>query len=152
MRAHHLIMADRGHLRIYVESRPVGQSIPSLELVQAMDFPDGIAGPAARDSDAAGRFSNGGDQAQGVSSDEHLSRERENSRRLAAHFGTEITKFFRNNPDATWDFAAAVGFHQPVLDHVATGVRRRLRHTLAKDLTKIPVTQLRPHLAAAGAH
>lgn len=139
MRAHHLIMADRGHLRIYVESRLAGHKIPELELVEAADFPDEIPWSPAEAGAAANPPPSDRRTASAASSRDPFPASPDRPPSLAAHFGSKITAFFRGHPDATWDFAAATGFHQLVLDHVASSVRRRLRQTLAKDLTRTPL-------------
>ena len=151
MRAHHLIIADRGHLRIYVESRPAGQSIPSLELVKSVELPMDFSTLSAPESDspAPGRVAKPEAPAPARFPDEAVSPEPRLLRQFAAHAGTEITRYFRFHPEATWDLATAAGFHQFVLDHVATAVRRRLRHTLSKDLTKVPLTHSRPPVPTA---
>src|SRR5438046_2348355 len=115
MSEHYIVTVDHGHLRIFADRLPAGQVTPALEQVQAMDFPLGKRDPSDRDTDAAGRFASSKTQAagagaptarQGMSIDERLPMRQEESRRRAKELAAEIDAFFRQRPEATWDFAA----------------------------------------------
>ena len=72
MREHYVVIADRGHLRIYVERNSPGQRAPALDQVEALDFPQGKKGYTDRETDMAGRFAWMDENGDGVLSREEL--------------------------------------------------------------------------------
>jgi hypothetical protein len=158
MSEHYVVTVDHGHLRIYVERRPPGQKTTALDQVEAMDFPAGRKSYTDRESDMAGRFASSNHQAagvggptmrQGMSIDERLPMQREESRRRAKELAGEIDGFFRRRPDATWDFAAGPDLNNTVLDLLSPAVRRRMRRCVAKDLVNQRGDEVRAHFAGA---
>jgi hypothetical protein len=156
MSEHYIVTTDHGHLRIYAERHPPGQFSPALEQVEAMDFPQGRRSYVDRDTDMAGRFASsrsqgagaGGPTArQGMSIDERLPMQREESRRRAREIAAEIEHFFRARRDATWDFAAGPELNAVVLEMLTPGVRQRLRRSVSKDLVNQRVDEVRAHFA-----
>lgn len=159
MTEHYIVTLDHAHLRIYEERHPVGQHHPALTEVVAMDFPAGKQSYTDRDSDMAGRFPTSKSQGlgpsapagarTGMSIDERLPMQREESRRRAAELAAEVDRFFQQRPGARWDFAAGPDLNNAVLAMISPGVRDRLRRTLAKGLVKQPAEELRAHFAAS---
>ena len=156
MSEHYIVTADQGHLRIYAERHPPGQFSPSLELVESMDFPGGKHSYSDRDTDVAGRFSSSKNQGagsgmptgrQGMSIDERLPMQREESRRRAKEVAGEIDDFLQQHPDAQWDFAAGPELNNTVLELLSSAVRKRLRRTVSKDLVNQRVDEVRAHFA-----
>ena len=154
MREHYIVTADQGHLRIYEERQPPGQRSPSLEQVESMDFPGGKHSYTDRDTDMAGRFSNSRQQGpgaglptgrQGMSIDERLPMQREETRRRAKEVAAEIESFLQRHPEATWDFAAGPELNTTVLDLLTSPVRQRLRRSVSKDLVNQRVDEVRAH-------
>lgn len=159
MREHYVVTADQGHLRIYFERRSPGQRTPALDQVEAMDFPQGKRSYVDRDTDMAGRFASSKHQASGAGSptartgmsiDERLPMQREESRRRAKELAGEIDAFFQRRPDASWDFAAGPELNGAVLELLSAHVRQRVRRTLAKDLVNQKGDEVRAHFAGVG--
>jgi hypothetical protein len=150
MNEHYIVTVDRGHLKIYEETKARGQFTPTLVLTEAMDFPSGAESYSARDTDMAGRFPGARGRSGGMSIDERLPMEREEDRRRVDRLATEINAFLRNRPDASWDFAAPAELHSTVLEQLSPKTRLRLRRTLPKDLTNQPAAEVRAHFAGAG--
>ena len=158
MREHYVVTADHGHLRIYVERNAPGQRSPALDQVEAMDFPKGKRSYADRETDMAGRFASSkhkmpapGNPAarNGMSIDERLPMQREESRRRAKEIAGEVDAFFQQRPDATWDFAAGPDLNGTLLELLSPAVRQRMRRSLAKDLVNQRGDDVRAHFAGA---
>jgi hypothetical protein len=156
MREHYVVTADHGHLRIYVERNAPGQRSPALDQIEAMDFPQGKRSSADRDTDMAGRFASSKNQMPGpgnpaartgMSIDERLPTQREESRRRAKEIAAEIEAFFQRRRDATWDFAAGPELNGIILELLTPGVRQRVRRSLAKDLVNQRGDEVRAHFA-----
>jgi len=156
MSERYIVTADQGHLRIYAERQQPGQYSPGLELVESMDFPFGKNSYTDRDSDMAGRFSSSKHQGvgpgaptarQGMSIDERLPMQREESRRRAKDIAAEIQNFLQRRPDATWDFAAGPELNNTVLELLPAAVRQRLRRSVSKDLVNQRIDEVRAHFA-----
>lgn len=163
MSEHFIVTLDHGHLRIYAERRAPGQLNPALEQVEAMDFPQGRKSANERDTDQAGRFGSSKHQSaaqgapgqagfsatgrSGMSIDERLPMQREESRRRAKELAAEVDAFFNQRPDATWDFAAGPELNGTVLELISPAVRQRVRRTVAKDLVNQRVDEVRAHFA-----
>ena len=163
MSEHYIVTLDHGHLRIYAERRAPGQFNPSLEQVEAMDFPQGKHSYTDRDTDMAGRFGSSKHQSagqgapgqadysatgrSGMSIDERLPMQREESRRRAKELAAEVDSFFKQRPDATWDFAAGPDLNGTVLELISPAVRQRVRRSVAKDLVNQRADELRAHFA-----
>lgn len=159
MSEHYIVTLDHAHLRIYAERHPPGQQSPALEQVEAMDFPQGKHSYTDRDTDMAGRFPGARRQAagpgnpapglgrSGMSIDERLPMQREESRRRARELSAEIDSFLGQRPNATWDFAAGPDLNNAILELVSRDVRERLRRSVPKDLVKQRVDELRAHFA-----
>ena len=141
MSEHYIVTLDQAHLRIFEERNPLGQHSPALVVVVALDFAAGKQSYTDRDSDMAGRFPSSKHQGAGpgaptgartgMSIDERLPMQREESRRRAAELASEVDRFFSQKPDATWDFAAGPDLNHAVLDMLSGEVKRRMRRTLA---------------------
>ncbi len=162
MNEHFIVTIDRGHLRIYSESREPGQTT-RLELVEAMDFPEGKKSYTANDSDMAGRFNSSKHQTgapgapggimggrSGMSIDERLPMKEEVERRNVRVIAEELEKFFKSRPNATWDFAAPPALHNAVVNAISDEARQRMRKVLAKDLSNQSSEEVRAHFEAAG--
>ena len=156
MREHYVVTLDHGHLRIYIERHSPGQRAPTLDQVAAMDFPQGRKSYVARDTDMAGRFASSKHQASaagaptartGMSIDERLPMQREESRRRAKELAAELDAFFQRRPQASWDFAAGPELNTALLDLLSPAVRQRIRRTLAKDLVHQRGDEVRAHFA-----
>ena len=156
MREHYVITADQGHLRIYAERSAPGQKAPALDQVEAMDFPQGKRSYSDRETDMAGRFASSKHQGPapgsptartGMSIDERLPMQREESRRRAREIAAEIDAFLQRHRDASWDFAAGTELNGTLLELLSPAVRQRLRRTLAKDLVNQRGDEVRAHFA-----
>jgi hypothetical protein len=156
MSEHYIVTLDHGHLRIYAEQMPPGQSTPRLEQIEAMDFPLGKQSYTDRDTDMAGRFGSSKQPGpgpglptgrQGMSIDERLPMEREETRRRAKELAAEIDSFFQKRPEATWDFAAGPELNGTVLELISPAVRQRVRRSVAKDLVNQRLDEVRAHFA-----
>jgi hypothetical protein len=156
MREHYVVTADHGHLRIYAERKAPGQKTPALDQVEAMDFPQGKRSYVDRDTDMAGRFASSKHQMPapgsptartGMSIDERLPMQREESRRRAREIAAEIDAFLQQRPEASWDFAAGPELNGVLLELLSPAVRQRLRRTLAKDLVNQRGDEVRAHFA-----
>jgi hypothetical protein len=163
MSEHYIVTLDHGHLRIYAERMPPGQYTPSLEQVEAMDFPLGKHSYTDRDTDQAGRFGSSKHQSagqgaagqadysatgrSGMSIDERLPMQREESRRRAKELAAEIDSFFKKRPEASWDFAAGPELNGTVLELISPAVRQRVRRSVAKDLVNQRLDEVRAHFA-----
>jgi len=143
----YIIAADLAHLRIYRYSQEPGQFTPSLQPVDAFDFPDGRRSPYSRDTDMAGRFPNSHGRSPGMSSDERLPYEEEVHRRSVELIVERITSFMQSNPNSTWDLAAGSNLRNALLETLPDGVRRRLNQVISKDLVNVSPADLRTHFA-----
>lgn len=156
MRDHYVVTADHGHLRIYVQRSEPGQRTPALDQIEAMDFPQGKRSYTSRETDMAGRFPSSKQQAAGpgnptvrtgMSIDERLPMQREESRRRAREIAAEIDSFLQQRPDASWDFAAGPDMNGTVLELLSPAVRQRMRRTVTKDLVNQRGDEVRAHFA-----
>jgi hypothetical protein len=158
MREHYVITADNGHLRIFVERTSPGQRTPALDQIEAMDFPQGKKSYTDRDTDMAGRFSSSKHQGPGpgaptartgMSIDERLPMQREESRRRAREIAAEIDSFLTQRREATWDFAAGPELNSAILELLSPAVRERVRRSILKDLVNQRGEEVRAHFAGA---
>lgn len=157
MSDHFVILADRGHLRIFQHKQSPEQMSPSLQEIQALDSPHGVRSYVQGDTDMAGRFQSSKKQGRGpgaptartgMSIDERLPMKEEEERRRVHDVASRIDAFLKNNPDASWDFAAGPTIHNAVLKDLSPPVRARLQHSVAKDLIHQPVPELLSHFSA----
>lgn len=125
MSDHYIVTSDRGHLRIYAETRPPGQSSPGLAVVSAIDFPEGKYDYTDRDTDRAGRFPGAEGKSGGMSIDERLPMKREEERRTVRLIARELESFFATRPQATWDLAVAPTLYNAIAQTLSSGTRRR---------------------------
>ena len=163
MSEHYIVTLNAGHLRIFEERSEPGQSTPSLQPVESLDFPAGRQAYTDRDTDQAGRFGSSRNQSagqgapgspggsatgrSGMSIDERLPMQREEGRRRAKELAAQIDKFFAARPDATWDFAAGPELNGAVLEQISRPVRERIKRSIAKDLVNQRTDQLRAHFS-----
>ena len=156
MTEHYIVAVDHGHLRIFAEQKRPGQTTPGLQAVESMDFPLGKQSYSDRDTDQAGRFAGSKQQSagsgapagrQGMSIDERLPMQREESRRRAKEIAAEIDTFLRARPAASWDFAAGPELNGAVLELISKDVRQRVRRSVAKDLVNQRADEMRAHFA-----
>ena len=150
MNEHFIITLDRGHLRIYSETREPGQTTPKLEIVEAMDFPQGRAPYTDNATDQAGRFPGSKGRPGGMSIDERLPMKREEERRITTLIASELDTFLQNRPQASWDLAASPSLFNAVIDELSAETRRRLKRALPKDLVNQNTEEVRAHFATAG--
>lgn len=152
-REHFIVAADRARLRIYQEDPTVEAIDASLQIASSFDLPSGRNHYTSRDTDQAGRFPGprGKGTAVGGSIDERLPMLEEQQRRAAAELGARMNEFFRQHPDATWDFAAGPVVHRGILDVLDPDVRERLGSALVKELVNQPLPELREHFNHATA-
>ncbi len=148
MNEHYVVTLDRGHLRIYAEQQDAGQT-PRLEIVEAMDFPQGKHSYTDRQSDQAGRFPGSQGRSGGMSIDERLPMKREEERRSVGLLAGELETFLQSRPGATWDFAAAPELSNAVIEGLSLETRRRLKRALPKDLVNQTSEDVRAHFAGA---
>lgn len=149
MNDHFIVTLDRGHLRIYAEAKSPGQA-PRLEIVEAMDFPEGLKSYTDRDTDQARRFPGAGGRAGGMSVDERRPMQEEMERRSVKMLAEELDTFLQNRPKATWDFAAAASLYNSVIEELSIHTRRRLKRAVSKDLVNQNSEEVRSHFAVAG--
>jgi len=143
----YIIAADLAHLRIYRYSQEPGQFTPSLQPVDAFDFPDGRRSYVSREADVAGRFPGSHGRSPGMSSDERLPLQEEVHRRSVELIVERITSFIESNPNSTWDLAAGSNLRNHLLETLPDGVRRRLNQVISKDLVNVSPADLRTHFA-----
>jgi hypothetical protein len=152
MNSHYFVIADHSRIRILTERTQVGQTTPGLEEVFAMDFAQGRSSYTDNDTDMAGRFQGSKQQGAspgsptartGMSIDERLPMQREAHRRAVSEIAGAIDSFLELRPESTWDFAAGPSMHNAVLERLPSSIRSRLRASLAKDLVKQPLSELR---------
>jgi len=150
MSDHYIVTSDRGHLRIFAETRPPGQRTPRLETVAALDFPGGIHDYTDRDTDVAGRFPGAGGRGRGMSIDERLPMKREEERRSVRLIAGELESFFAARPQASWDLAVAPSLYNAIVQSLSPATRRRLQRVLSMDLVNQDSEEVRSHFATAG--
>jgi hypothetical protein len=156
MSEHYIVTLDHGHLKIYAERMAPGQFTPALQQVEAVDFPAGRHNYTDRETDQAGRFSGSKNQGAGLgapgvrtgmSIDERLPMQREETRRRARDLAAQIERFFQSRPDASWDYAAGPDLNSTILELLSPGLRRRMRRSVSKDLVNQRVDEVRAHFA-----
>ena len=152
MNDHYIVTSDRGHLRIYAETRPAGQRTPRLDVVEALDFPGGKSSYSAHDTDMAGRFPSSGAEGHdmGMPIDERLPMKREEERRGVKLIASELDKFFAVRPQASWDVAVAPSLYNAIVRTLSPATRRRLKRVLSKDLVDQNMEEVQAHFATAG--
>jgi len=158
MSDHYIVIADHGHLRIFLQRQEPEQMSPGLTEVQGLDFPNGRQSYVENESDVAGRFQGSKQQGagpgapvarMGMSIDERLPLQREEERKRILDVSSRIEQFLKAaSTDATWDFAAPPSVHNAVLDALSPQVRARLQKQMTKDLVNQPVSQLLSHFNA----
>jgi hypothetical protein len=144
------VALNRGSIRIYEHSQPVGQTTPGLKPVQRLDIPAGRSKFNHYETDQAGRFPSQPHQGpyEGMSIDERLPGQNEHEKRVFDEVAREVEAFFSAHPDAQWDYAAPPGVHQAVLERLSSPLKQRIRKALTKDLTNLPPTEVREHFTA----
>lgn len=156
MSDHFVILADHGHLRIFQLKQSPEQMGSSLQEIQALDFPHGVRSYVQGDTDMAGRFQSSKQQGRGpgaptarmgMSIDERLPMQEEEERRRIHDVASRIDAFLKNNPDASWDFAAGPTVHNAVLEDLPPPARARLKRSVTKDLIHQPVPELLSHFS-----
>lgn len=150
MNERYVVAVNRGSIRIYQHTQPVGQMTPGFTPVHQLDFPAGRNRFNQYMTDQAGRFPShpASGSSAGMSIDERLPGQEEHQKRAVQEVAREVEAFLQGDPGAEWDFAAPPGVHHAVLECLSPAVRQRLRRALAKDLTNQPVRELREHFAA----
>ncbi|HYP17577.1 MAG TPA: host attachment protein [Opitutus sp.] len=149
MNEHFIVTIDRGHLRIYSETRTFGDTMPRLEIVEAMDFPSGHATAAEGESDSAHPFLGSRLRPESSSAEGPGSR-REREKRNVAVLAAELDTFLQSRPEASWDFAATPALFDTVVEALSPETRRRLKRVLSKDLINQNSEEVRAHFATAG--
>lgn len=135
-----IITTNLGHLKVYQIEKDIGQSTPTVRLLQEVNFPDAHRNYDDMVTDQAGRFPvangiNTGAMAIGEENDFEL----EVKRRLIEDIATRIEKFLQNGAShADWNFAAPSQINKAILERLPSSTKERLRKNLDKDLTKIP--------------
>jgi hypothetical protein len=144
------VALNRGSIRIYRHSQPVGQTTPGLQPVQHLDIPAGRTKFNHYATDQAGRHPSQPHQGpyEGMSIDERLPEQQEHEKRVFDEVAREVEAFFAAHPQAEWDFAAPPGVHQAVKGRLSEGLRQRIRRALTKDLTNLPPAEVREHFTA----
>lgn len=142
---HHIILVDRGHLRIYRVERNPGQRTPGLTDVFSMDYMSGRERPQDGDPGRAGWFAGRGGRRGGMSSDQRLPVQRERDRRLVGQVAAQINGYLAQHADSSWDFSAAPGCGWAVLDQLDPAVRERLANLMMKNLVGEPRESLLAH-------
>lgn len=154
MSDHYVIVADQGHLRVFLRTQDAEQMRPVLREVNEREFPLGHKAYTDTDSDMAGRFQGSKHQGaapgsptarQGMSIDERLPMQREIDKRRNEDVGEHITAILTANPDATWDFAAPAELHKLLLETIPAPVRSRLQKVVPRDLVNQPLATLYAH-------
>lgn len=143
MSDHYVILANRGHLKIFRQRKSPEQMAVDIDEVQALDFPAGVKSYTDSDEDFAGRFQSSKQQAAGpgapqartgMSIDERLPMKNEMQRRETADVAQAIEAFLGTVQDATWDFAAGPENHNALLETLSPSARQRMRQSVTKDL------------------
>jgi hypothetical protein len=142
-----IIAADRAHLRIYRYSQAPGQFTPSIQPVNALDFPEGKRAYSENDTDFAGRFQGSKGRPGGMSIDERLPMQEEQERRIVDELAGQIAAFMEKRPNSTWDLAAPSSIRNELIDALPETVQRRLDQVVSKDLVNVPPAELRAHFA-----
>lgn len=144
------VALNRGSIRFYEHSHPVGQTTPALRPVQSLDVPAGRRGYQDTVPYQAGRHPSNpqsGSNYEGMSIDERLPGQEEQERRAFDEVAREVEAFFAARPNCEWDYAAPPGVHQAVLERLSPQVKQRIRRQLTKDLTNMPPHELREHFS-----
>lgn len=145
----YVITADRRRFRIHETQERLGRDQPSLKLVDEVEFTETRGGYTGRDTDMAGRFGDNKGKEQGQftqgSIDERLPMQNEMDRRAVGLIAGRINELLREHPQAGWSFATAPDLHHAVLEEIDPGARARLRKSLPKELTNVPVAELAEH-------
>lgn len=144
---HFVAVLDRAHLRIYSLKTSLGNVRAQFELAESFDLPAGRENYTDRDTDQARRFRTRGGP-MGGSIDERLPMQTEHNRRLIAELANLLTRFFEENEEATWDYAAGPAVHNAVLERLPVAVRDRLEVTLVKELVHQSPAELRAYFTA----
>lgn len=140
MTPHYYVILNRTQMQVYREDTPPGRSEPNCVLIEAFDFPEGHEGYTDSATDNAGRFPDA--RGPGMSTDERLPMQEENSRRQVAVIGRTLESFLQRHPHIRWDYAAGPALHHAVLDRLRPELRGGMDRAVQKDLTKISANEL----------
>jgi hypothetical protein len=146
MNEHYIVTIDRGHLRIFAESKATGRRTPRLEVVEAMDFPS-VTNSSAEDdaSNDDGSF----DARPRRAFSERGSHRGSEARRNLELIAMELDTFLQNRPEASWDFAAAPSLYRAVIDELTPPTRQRLRRVVPRTMINQRADEVRAHFAGA---
>jgi len=144
----YLVALDRARLRIYRFSQQPGQFTPSIQPVDALDFPSASA-DAKREKDRAGRFATFPGSYSDLSTDgAPLSDDEGEDQQIVDQIVRRISGFLEKNPDSTWTLASGSAFRDEVIEALPDPFRRRLDRVISKDLLNLPPVELREHFVA----
>ncbi|MEZ5405212.1 MAG: host attachment protein [Verrucomicrobiia bacterium] len=135
-----IITTNLGHLKVYQVEKEMGQSTPTVRLVQELNFPDAHRHYDDMVTDQAGRFpiANGANSSAMAIGEEN-DFEIEVKRRLIDQIVINMEKFLHNGQGAKdWNFAAPSAINHAILEKLPVTMKQKLRKNLDKDLTKIP--------------
>ena len=143
----YLVTLDRARLRIYRFSQQPGQFTPSIQPVDAVDFPQSQNPYLSNDLDMAGRFSGFKGRTGGMPVDERSSMQEEAERSVIEQLTEHISDFLEKNPHSTWDLAVSSALRDKVVGALPESVRLSLDQIISKDLVNVPPAELREQFA-----
>lgn len=151
MKSSFLIVTDRGNFKAYrVEKAPEGRP-PRVTLVQAFSMTDAHLKITDRDTDMAGRFSDGSalthsqGRQQNSTAERHL--DLETDRRLIREIAGHVTEVLEQHQPEAWSFAAPSTIHEAVLKQLDGKLLRHLGEQVTADLVKIEPAKLLSHFS-----
>ena len=141
----YIIAADYAHLRIYRYSQEPGQFTPTLQPVDAFDFPESPRSYPGHEPDVSGGLY--AENGRNLAAEERIPFQEDVQRRSSDKLAARISSFMLSNPNSTWDLAADSSLRDDLIDHLPDAVRRRLNQVISRDLVNAPPAELREHFA-----
>jgi hypothetical protein len=148
MKAHFLVLADRGQLKAYQLAAPAGET-PTPRLVASHRIEPARGRFDEKVTDQAGAFPSGHAAGASTSSSENLTLEAENERRSVREIGGHIGRILSAQKPPNWAFAAPAEINRAILDEVPRDWRANLAMNVTRDLIHTPDAELLGHFRQA---
>jgi hypothetical protein len=143
-----IVIADRGHLRMFskdkedVAGRCRFRAITDLHMKEVHQKADD------KYTDQAGSFGNPGVGVDAKGSSERMGVGLEDEKRLLERIGRQITALLQEHGAERWMFAAPSEINATILSHVDPVWNERLVHNVPRDLVHVQMDGLEVHFGA----
>lgn len=137
---------NRVHVRLFRTRHDPAARRSHLELLDAVDLPEGGRSYFANEADQAGRFAAPLAGTSGSNIDERLPMANEHHRRIASGIARWLERALARHPTMRWQCAASPDLLRPVVDQLEPSVRQRLIREIPKNLAGHTSAEVEAHL------